>query len=108
MTFEDIYIEGKQSSKMIHKHQITALLNYCKFDNVISGFIFNFRDEEKNIETTYFQSIDDFIAMINSINKKSFNERDLQIHNSKRIKGVKKRVNYIWDLDSFFKSNYVQ
>lgn len=54
MTFEDIYIEGKQSSKMIHKHQIIALLNYCKFDNVISGFIFNFRDEEKKYRNYIF------------------------------------------------------
>lgn len=108
MTFEDINIEEKQSSKMIHKHQILALLDYFKFDNVISGFIFNFRDEEKSIETTYFQSIDDFVSMVNSINKKSFNERDLLTHNSKKIKGVKKRVNYIWDLNSFLKANYVQ
>lgn len=100
-SFEDINIEEKQPAKMIHKHQILALLDSSRFNNVCAGFIFNFRNESKHIETTYFHKIDDFLRMINEINKKSFNEKDLLKYNPIEIIGKKKRVNYLWDIDKF-------
>ncbi|MDL2301474.1 hypothetical protein LJC58_03870 [Lachnospiraceae bacterium OttesenSCG-928-D06] len=100
-TFEDINIDEKQPSKMIHKHQIVALEDFSKFNNLISGFIFNFRYEKQNTEITYFQSISDFLIMANTINKKSFNEKDLLRYNPININGYKKRVNYTWDIDTF-------
>ena len=100
-SFEDISIEGKQPSKMIHKHQIMALIEYGKYANVFAGFLFNFRNEESGKEITYYQSICDFIRMINEINKKSFNENDLLKYDPIEINGKKKRVNYLWDIDKF-------
>lgn len=103
MTFEDIDLE-KQQSKMIHKHQILALDDFSKYDNVIAGFMFNFRDEKNNVERTYFQNIKMFMKMYNDINKKSFNEMDLILNGAIKIKGDKKRVHYIWNIDEFLKA----
>jgi recombination protein U len=101
ISFEDINIDSKQPSRMIHKHQIESLIDYGKFRNVISGFLFNFRDENICNERTYFQSIQDFMNMYNSLNKRSFNEIDLiQSGGYTKVIGTKKRVNYTWDIDS--------
>jgi len=102
-SFEDINIEGKQPSRMIHKHQILALKDYADFKNVVSGFIFNFRNEDNNIEITYFQGISDFLIMVERIGKKSFNEKDLLEYSPMEIVGNKKRVHYTWDIDKFLK-----
>lgn len=103
MSFEDISIKEKQPSKMIHKHQILSLIEFGKYANIISGFIFNFRDEEQGIERTYFQSIGDFMKMYYSLNKKSFNEIDLiQSGGYLKVVGTKKRVNYTWDIEGMF------
>lgn len=103
MTFEDIALENPPK-KMIHKHQILGLHNYSLYENVVAGFIFNFRDEKNNTERTYFQNIKDFEAMCKKINKHSFNEIDLLLNNAVKIQGQKKRVHYKWDLDEFFKT----
>lgn len=102
MAFEDIYSDEEQD-KMIHKHQIKSLLKFSKFNNVVPGFIFNFRDEKNNMERTYFQHINDFDNMTRTINKTSFNEMDLIVHKAIKINGMKKRVNYYWDIEEFLK-----
>lgn len=99
ISFEDINIKEKQKSKMIHKHQIESLLSFDNYDYIISGFIFNFRDEKNNIQKTYYQNIKDFINMINKIGKKSFNENDLMRFNPIIINGEKKITRYKWDLN---------
>ncbi len=104
-SFEVINIEEKQPSKMIHKHQILALIEYGKYNNVFAGFLFNFRNEESGNEITYCQSICDFVKMISEINKKSFNEKDLLKYNPIEITGNKKRINYVWDIDKFLSKN---
>lgn len=102
-TFEDISLNEDQPTKMIHKHQILALQNYSKLNHIVSGFIFNFRDEENSTETTYFQSINDFLDMIADLRKKSFNIQDLLGFNPVQVTGKKKRINYSWDIDGFLK-----
>lgn len=106
MSFEDVESDDKQN-KMIHKHQILSLLNFSKFENVTAGFILNFRDEKSGVERTYFQNITNFYSMCQKINKASFNEIDLIINgNAIKISGIKKRINYKWDLDEFLKSTH--
>ena len=102
MTFEDIDSD-EQQNKMIHKHQILSLLEFAKFENVMAGFIFNFRDEVHNMERTYFQDAVSFNKMCKSINKSSFNEMDLLLNGAIKINGTKKRVKYTWDIDEFLK-----
>lgn len=100
MTFEDIESDEKQN-KMIHKHQILSLLDFAKFENVMAGFIFNFRDEVHDMERTYFQDAESFAKMCKSINKSSFNEMDLILNGAVKIHGTKKRVKYVWNIDEF-------
>ena len=102
MTFEHPYLDDKQPSKMIHKHQINGLFDYSKHKYVESGFILNFRDEKEGTQKTYYINIKNFIGMILKINKKSFKEEDLLKNGAFTITGEKKRTRYYWDLVSFF------
>lgn len=95
--------EDDNQHKMIKYHQINSLTKYSKYNGVISGFVFNFRDEEHQIERTYFQNIIDFNNMVNKLDKKSFNEINLLTNNSIKINGNKKRVNYKWDVEKLLK-----
>ena len=84
----------------IHKHQIDKLLEFSQYHNLISGFILDFRISEK----TYFCKIENFIEMINNIDKKSFNEKDLMKWCNPIFIGKKKlKVNYRYDVDKFLK-----
>ena len=100
ITFDDIN-KPKSQDKMIKKHQIESLQKFSLFDNVVSGFILNFRDEEHDMERTYFLDIKSFDMMRNKIRKFSFNELDLLTNNAVKIVGQKKRVHYNWDIDGF-------
>ena len=98
MGFEDINCEEEQN-KMIHKHQILSLIKFSGYVGVVGCFLFNFRDENNNMERTYFQDIDNFNKMCGSINKSSFNEMDLILNGAIKIEGNRKRLYYIWDID---------
>ena len=93
--------ENDKTSKMIKYHQIKSLTDMSKYNGIVAGFIFNFRDEGNNMERTYFQNIIQFNNMCEQINKQSFNEMDLLLNGAIRINGVKKRVHYTWDLNEF-------
>lgn len=107
ISFEDINSD-KEENKMIHRHQVLGLKKYSAYSNVKSGFFFNFRhfedDKDKYFETTYYQSIEDFLDMISKINKKSFDEINLIQNKAIKISGFKKRTRWYWDLDSFLNS----
>lgn len=104
ISFEDIN-SNEEENRMIHRHQIIGLANHSTYNNVCSGFLFNFRDEKNNMERTYFQEINDFISMVNKINKKSFNELDLIVDgNAIKINGEKKRTRFQWNMDELFKN----
>jgi len=98
MTFDREYV--KDSTKMIKYHQIDSLTTLSEYNGIIAGLVLNFRDEDDNTQRTYFQDIRDFRKMINDIDKKSFNEIDLILHNGKKIEGQKKRVRYRWSFDN--------
>lgn len=96
-------VNKDDGTKMIKYHQIKSLNELSDYDGIISGFIFNFRDEEKNLQRTYFQNIIDFNKMCKDIAKKSFNEMDLLLNNGIKINGEKKRTRYIWNIDGLFR-----
>lgn len=102
-SFEDVNCAEPQPSKMVHKHQIIGLTQFDTYEGVVSGFLWNFRIEKESVERTYFQHISDFTKMVSQLGKKSFNESDLLKWNPIVIEGKKKRVNYTWNLDKFFK-----
>lgn len=98
---QSIFFEREKTDKgVIHKHQIDSLLKFSMYRNVVSGFIFDFRLSDK----TYFCNINDFLIMINNIDKKSFNEKDMfEWCNPIEIQKKKLKVNYRYDIDQFLK-----
>lgn len=84
---------------MIRQNQIDGLLEASKH-MLKAGIIANFRNENND---TFFIPIDCFINMIENINKKSFNIKDLENANAIRICSSKKRTRYRYDIDKFIK-----
>lgn len=81
----------------IHYHQIKGLTEFGEYKRVVSGFIINFRCEDK----TYFVPINTFNEMMDEIDKKSFNITDIENHTHIEITGEKKRTRYRYDIESF-------
>ena len=88
----------KNDKGIIHKHQIDKLLEFSAYKNIISGLILDFRLSEK----TYFCEINEFIDMINNLNKKSFNEKDLyELCNPIEIEKKKLKINWKYNVEKF-------
>ena len=64
---------NKDEQKIIHHHQITGLNEWNKFENIVCGFLIEFRA----IETTIFLDISDFNSLLEETEKKSFTIADL-------------------------------
>lgn len=86
----------KKDHGVIHKHQIDNLNKFSQYKNIICGFVFDFRINDM----TYFCSISDFIKMIEQLNKKSFNEDDLnELCKPILINKKKMKVNYKYNIE---------
>lgn len=94
-------VEDDTSKRMIHKHQITSLIEFNEFNNVNCGFLFNFRQVD-SMQRTFYQDIEDFRLMILDLDKKSFNVSDLLSSNAVEISGRKLKIRYRWDLKDVF------
>ena len=79
---------------MIRDGQIQGLQEASKHD-LVTGILVNFRNENND---TFFILINEFVDMMDSINKKSFNIKDLESIGATRIKSVKKRTRYKYDI----------
>lgn len=95
--------EKDDTEKMIKYHQIQSLSDLSKYDGIVAGFLFNFRDEDNDSQRTYFQNINDFNRMCDEIQKKSFNEMDLILNGAVKINGNKKRTHYMWNIEELFR-----
>ena len=74
------------------------MLEFSAYKNIISGLILDFRLSEK----TYFCEINEFIDMINNLNKKSFNEKDLyELCNPIEIEKKKLKINWKYNIEKF-------
>ena len=88
----------KEDKGVVHKHQIDNLLNFSTYENIISGFVLDFRLSDK----TFFCMIEEFVNMINHLDKKSFNEKDLfDWCNPIEIEKKKMKVNYRYNVQKF-------
>ena len=98
---KSISFEREKTDKgVIHKHQIDNLQKYSTYKNIVSGFLLDFRLSEK----TYFCMIEEFIEMINGLDKKSFNESDLfEWCNPIEIDKKKLKVNWRYNVQQFLK-----
>ena len=90
----------KEDKGVIHKHQIDNLLKFSTYENIVSGFVLDFRLSDK----TYFCMIEEFVNMANNLDKKSFNEKDLyEWCNPIEIEKKKLKVNYRYNIGKFLK-----
>lgn len=95
--------EKEKKSAHIQWHQIEGLTKASEYDNVIAGFLLNFRLDNGE-QLLYFLNIKDFNKFRKSTNKHSLNIMDITLNGGIKINGEKLRVNYRWDLDKFLES----
>ena len=88
---------------MIRNNQIEGLQEASKH-NLVAGFIVNFRNKNND---TYFIEICDFNNMMNEIQKKSFNVKDLEEYNAIYIESKLKKVNYSYDVQNFVENTHL-
>ena len=92
--------EKKKKSANIKWHQIEGLTKASEYDNVIAGFLLNFRLDRRE-QLLYFLNIKDFNKFRKSTTKKSLNIMDTVLYGGIKINGEKLKVNYRWNLDEF-------
>ena len=95
--------EKDKKNANIQWHQIDGLTKASEFNNVVAGFLCNFRLDNGE-QLLYFLHIKDFNRFRNDTNKKSINIMDIILYGGIKISGTKKRVNYSWNLDEFFEN----
>lgn len=91
--------EGCKGTFNVKKNQIDGLLESSKYEGIVSGLIINFRKTNH----TYFIDINNFIKMIEKLEKKSFNEKDVIVNGAYLISQDKKRTRFSYDIESFIK-----
>lgn len=88
----------KGDKGIIHYYQIDSLKKFAKYPNVRSGLVLDFR----KTSNTFFLPIEQWDGLINSITKKSFNEKDLlEFCKPILINKRKLKVNYRYDIENF-------
>ena len=92
--------EMEKKSANIQWHQIDGLTKASEYDNVIAGFLLNFRLDSGE-QLLYFLNIKDFNKFRKGTNKRSLNIMDITLNGGIKINGEKLRVNYRWNLDEF-------
>ena len=82
------------STTMLRKNQINGLQEASKHV-LVAGLLINFRNEKND---TFFLLIDKYFKMMESINKKSFNIKDLENIGAIRVESTKKRTRYRYNI----------
>lgn len=95
--------EKDDKSANIKWHQIEGLTEASEYNNVIAGFLLNFRLDNGE-QLLYFLNIKDFNKFKKDANKKSMNIIDIVLNGGIKINGEKLRKNYRWNLDKFLES----
>lgn len=91
------------SVNMLRENQIEGLKEASKH-NLVAGILVNFRNENND---TFFILIDKYLQMMDGLNKKSFNIKDLLSIDAIRIDCEKKRTRYKYDLLKFIKEAHL-
>lgn len=95
--------EKEKKNANIQWHQIDGLTKASEYDNVIAGFLLNFRLDNGE-QLLYFLNVKDFNKFRKSVNKRSLNIMDVSLNGGIKISGEKLRKNYRWNLDEFLES----
>lgn len=88
---------------MVRDNQIKGLQEASKH-KLVAGFLINFRNDNND---TFFIDIEKFTNMIETIDKKSFNIKDLISNNATRIQCEKKRTRYKYDIQGMVNDLYI-
>lgn len=91
---------GIRTHYIIGKKQILGLKKWSEKHKGIFGFIINFRNSENE---TFFVSISDFLSFTDKFSKPRISIRDIVEMGGVRISSKKAKVNYKYDMDTFFK-----
>lgn len=98
---------SKEDKGIIHYYQVDNLKKFDLYKNVLSGFLLDFRKSGN----TFFLTINDFLKISNTIEKKSFNEQDmLKISSPILVEKKKLRTNYKYNIEKLLEdinSSYV-
>lgn len=89
-----IQTKKEEKGKMIKINQIEGLSKSNKYENIFSGFLFDFRESEK----TFWMGINDFLKFQEENNKKSINEKDIIKYNAIEIEKEKKKTRYVFSV----------
>lgn len=95
--------EKEEKNANIKWHQIEGLTKASEYDNVIAGFLINFRLDSGE-QLLYFINIKDFNRFRKNTSKRSLNIMDISLNGGVKISGEKLRVNYRWNLDEFLET----
>lgn len=87
---------------MIRQNQIDELSDAGKH-NLVAGFLINFRNKNND---TYFIEIRDFNQMLLTLNKKSFNIKDLERNNAIYVDSECKKVNHVYEVKKFISETH--
>lgn len=88
---------------MIRDNQIEGLREASKH-NLVAGLLVNFRNEKND---TFFILIDEYIDMMDTLSKKSFNVKDLDEIGATRIECEKKRTRYKYNINKMIKELHI-
>lgn len=84
---------------MIRENQIRGLLDASQH-RLVAGLLVNYRNENND---TFFIKIKDFVDMVDGLNKKSFNSKDLIENGGLKVESNKKRTRYTYNLEKLIK-----
>lgn len=84
---------------MIRENQIRGLLDASQH-RLVAGLLVNYRNENND---TFFIKIKDFVDMVDGLNKKSFNSKDLIENGGFKVESNKKRTRYTYNLEKLIK-----
>ena len=92
-------LDPKKPQKMIKSHQIEGLTKLIPYEGIVAGFVFNFRDEDRGDEQTYFMRIEDFNEFVYNTDKKSINAGDIVIYGGILVENTKQRKWFTYNVD---------
>ena len=87
----------EEPEKMIKSKQIQSLIDLSLYEGIQAGFVLNYRDDDCNLDDTYYISIEDFSKFLNETKKKSINKTDCELRGIK-IESQLKRKNYSYNI----------
>lgn len=85
----------------IRPNQIQGMYKAYQYEGIYAGFLINFRE----LEETYYVSVEDLVEFINSTERKSIPVEWCR-SNGDKIEQEKKRVRYTYNLAKFFRRYY--